>query len=74
MRQFVDIRCLHDIFCLQGFKMLLVTVRAIKNAESVRLLLTHGADPAVLTIGYTSCTIVCNLQLFFKFAIYIAEV
>ncbi len=28
--------------------MLLVTVRAIKNGESVSLLLAHGADPAVL--------------------------
>lgn len=27
--------------------MLLVTVRAIQNSESVSLLLAHGADPAV---------------------------
>ena len=32
---------------LQGFKMFHVTVRAIENAESVSLLLAHGADPAV---------------------------
>ncbi|KAA6425893.1 MAG: hypothetical protein FRX49_04268 [Trebouxia sp. A1-2] len=31
----------------RGFKMLLVTVRAIQNSESVSLLLAHGADPAV---------------------------
>ena len=32
---------------LQGSKMFDVTVRVIKNAESVSLLLAHGADPAV---------------------------
>ncbi|DBB17864.1 TPA: hypothetical protein ACH3X3_002881 [Trebouxia sp. C0006] len=32
----------------KGFKMLQVTVRAIENAESVSLLLAHGADPAIL--------------------------
>ncbi|DBB17866.1 TPA: hypothetical protein ACH3X3_002883 [Trebouxia sp. C0006] len=31
----------------EGSKMFDVTVRAIKNGESVSLLLAHGADPAV---------------------------
>ena len=32
---------------LQGSEMVHVIVRAIKNGESVSVLLAHGADPAV---------------------------
>jgi hypothetical protein len=54
--------------------MLQVTVRAIENAESVSLLLAHGADPAILDNQVYKLYHCMQLADCSNYAVYIAQV